>query len=115
VIFTKTHIQRTTTLSLTGAEIIAGCDKLFGDLRFPITQPTLVTEDSAGTILITNHRHPSGCTHHLDIQYFPTQEWVQCGLMRFYKIDGTANPSNAMSKVLYRILHRHHFDRIMGY
>jgi hypothetical protein len=35
--------------------------------------------------------------------------------MFFYKIDGTANPSDAMSKVIYRILHRRHFDRIMGY
>jgi hypothetical protein len=123
-IFAKTRIQRTTALSSTEAEIIAGCDagkdityfrKLFVDLGFPITKPTLVAEDIAGTILVANHRRPSGRTRHLDLQYFATQEWVQRGLVFFYKIDGTANPSDAMSKVLYRILHRRHFDRIMGY
>jgi hypothetical protein len=106
-IFAKTRIQRTTALSSTEAKIIAGCDAgedikyfrtLFGDLQFPITQPTLVAEDNAGTILVANHRRPSGRTHHLDIQYFATQEWVQCGIMRFYKTDGTANPSDAMSR-----------------
>jgi hypothetical protein len=123
-IFAKTRIQRTTVLSSTEAEVIAGCDagkdikyfrKLFFDLGFPITQPTLVAEYNAGTILIANHRRPSGRTRHLDIQYVATQEWVQRGLMFFFKIDGTANPSDAMSKVLYRILHHRHFDRIMGY
>jgi hypothetical protein len=123
-IFAKTRIQRTTALSSTEAEIIAGCDagkdikyfrQLFVDLGFPITKPTLMAKDNAGTILIANHRRPSGRTRHLDIQYFATQEWVQRGLVFFFKIDGTANPSDAMSKVLYRILHRRHFDRIMGY
>jgi hypothetical protein len=122
--FAKPRIQRTAALSSTEAKIIAGCNagkdikyfrKLFVDLGFPITKPTLVAEDNAGTILIANHCRPSGRTRHLDLQYFATQEWVQRGLMFFYKIDGTANPSDAMSKVLYRILHRRHFDRIMGY
>jgi hypothetical protein len=43
------------------AETSAGCDaskdikcvrKLFGDLRFPITQPTIILEDKAGIILV---------------------------------------------------------------
>jgi hypothetical protein len=123
-IFAKTRIQRTTSLSSIEAEIIAGCDagkdikyfcKLFVDLGFPITKPTLVAEDSAGSILIANHRRPSGRTRNLYLQYFATHEWVQRGLVFFYKIEGTANPSDAMSKVLYRILHRRHFERIMGY
>jgi hypothetical protein len=89
----KTRIQRTTSLSSTEAEIIGGCDagkdikyfrKLFDDLGFPITKPTLVAEDNAGTILIANHRRPSGRTRLLDLQYFATQEWVQRGLMFFY-------------------------------
>jgi hypothetical protein len=123
-IFAKMRIQRTTALSSTEAAIIAEYDagkdikyvrKLFVDLRFPITRPTLVAEDNADTILVANHRCPSGRTHHFDLHYFATQEWVQRSLMFFYKIDGTANPSDAMSKVLYRILHRRHFDRVMGY
>jgi hypothetical protein len=32
--------------------------------------------------------------------------------MSFFQIHGTANPAEAMSKVLYRILHRRHFDRL---
>jgi hypothetical protein len=65
--------------------------------------------------MIAHHRHPSGRTRHMDLQYFATQEWVQQGTMTFFKNDGTANPSDAMSKVLYRILHRRNFDHLQGY
>jgi hypothetical protein len=41
----------------------------------------------------------------INLQQFATQEWVQRSLIRFFKIDGTANPSSAMSNVLYFILH----------
>jgi hypothetical protein len=34
--------------------------------------------------------------------------------MHLYKIEGTANPFDVISKVLYQILHLRHFDRIMG-
>jgi hypothetical protein len=81
-IFAKTGIQKTTALSLTEAEVIAGCAagkivkyfrKVFTDLRFPLTRPTPVGEDNASTILISNHNRPSGRTRHLDIQYFASQ------------------------------------------
>jgi hypothetical protein len=123
-ILAKTRIQSTTALSSTEAETMAGCDagkiikymrKLFTDLRLVLTGPTLVGEDHQGTILLANHRRPSGRTRHMDIQYFATQEWTQQGLILFSKIDGKANPSDALSKVIYRILHRRHFDRLMGY
>jgi hypothetical protein len=123
-ILAKSRIQSTTALSSTEAETMAGCDagkiikymrKLFTDLRLVLTGPTLVGEDNQGTIFLANHRRPSGRTRHMDIQYFATQEWTQQGLIRFFKIDGKANPSDALSKVLYRILHRRHFDRLMGY
>jgi hypothetical protein len=35
--------------------------------------------------------------------------------MTFFKVNGQANPADALSKVLYHILHRRHFDRMMGY
>jgi hypothetical protein len=98
-IFTNTHIQHTTDLSLTEADIITGCDadkdityvhKLFCDLQFPSTQPTIIAKDNAGSILVTNPRHPSGRTHHLN----------KSGLMQFFNIDGTSIPSDAMPKVL---------------
>jgi hypothetical protein len=50
-IFAKTRIQRTSALSSMEAEIIAGCDagkdikyfrKLFVNLGFPITKPTII-------------------------------------------------------------------------
>jgi hypothetical protein len=124
VIFAKTSIQKTTALSSTKAEVVVGCAagkivkyfrKFFTDLCFPLTHPTPVGEDNAGTILISNHNRPSGRTRHLDIQYFASQEWVQLGLMKYFKICGTVNPSDAMSKFLYRILFYRHFDRVQGY
>jgi hypothetical protein len=123
-IFAKTHLQRTTALSSTEAETMAGCDaekqikyfrKLFTCLRLELTGPTPTGEDNAGTIMIAHHRRASGRTRHMDIQFVATQEWVQQGTMSFFKIDDTANPSDALSKVLYRILHRRHFDRLMRY
>jgi hypothetical protein len=72
-------------------------------------------EDNQGTIMIAHHRRPSGRTRHMDLQLFATQEWVQQGLMTFFKVNGQENPADALSKVLYRILHRRHFDRMMGY
>jgi hypothetical protein len=123
-IFAKTRIQRTTTLSSTESETMAGCEagkhikyfrKLFVDLRFPLTGPTPTGEDNQGTIMIAHHRRPSGRTRHIDLQFFATQEWFQQGLMTFFKFNGQANPADALSKVLYRILHRRHFDRMMGY
>jgi hypothetical protein len=39
----------------------------------------------------------------------------QGGILDFFKIDGTANPADAMSKVLYRILFAIHFNRMQDY
>jgi hypothetical protein len=123
-IFSKTAIQKTTSLSSTEAEVIACFAagkiikyfwKVFFDLRFPLTQPTPVGDKNAGTISIANHNLPSGRTRHPDLQNFASQEWVHRGLMKFFKIYGTGNPSNAMSKVLYRILFFHRFGRLQGY
>jgi hypothetical protein len=122
--FSKTRIQRTTALSSTESETIAGCEaekhikyfrKLFVDLRFPLTFSTPMGEDNQGAIMIAHHRRPIGRTRHTDLQLFATQEWVQQGLMTWFKVDVQANPADALSKVLYRILHLCHFDRMMGY
>jgi hypothetical protein len=123
-IFANTGIQKTIALSSTETEVIAGCAaekivkyfrKDFTNLRFPPTRPTPVGEDNAGTILISNHNHPGGRTRHLDIHYFASQEWIQLGLMKYFKICGTVNPADAMSKVLYRIIFYRHYDRVEGY
>jgi hypothetical protein len=123
-IFAKTRLQHTMSLSSTDAEIIAGCDarkviknfrQVFADLRLTLTGPTLTREDDDGTIAVASHRSSSGRTRHMDIKYFATQEWTRRGILSFFKIHGTVNPSDAMSKVLYRILHRRHFDGAQGY
>jgi hypothetical protein len=51
----------------------------------------------------------------MDIQHFATQEWTRRGILSFFKIHGSVNPSDAMSKCLYRILHSRHFDQAQGY
>jgi hypothetical protein len=112
VIFAKTRIQRTTALSFTEAEITAGCDagkvikyfrQVFVYFRFPLTGPTLAGEDNEGTISVASHRSSSGHTRHMDIQHFATQQWTRRGILSFFKIHGSVNPSDAMSKCLYRI------------
>jgi hypothetical protein len=123
-IFVKTRIQRTTALSATESETIAGCDAgkyvkyfriFFTEIHFPLTRATPVGDDNEGTISIAHHRKPSGRTRHMFIQHFATQEWVQLGIIEFFKIAGQANPSDAMSKIIYRIIFYRHFDRLQGY
>jgi hypothetical protein len=123
-IFAKTRIQRTTALSSIESDTMTGCEagkhikyfcKLFVDLRFPLTGTTPMGEDNKGTIMIAHHHRPSGRTRHTDLQFFATQEWVQQGLMTCFKANGQANPADALSKVLYCILNRRHFERMMGY
>jgi hypothetical protein len=123
-IFARTRIQCTTSLSATKSEIIADCDagkvikyfrQLFKDLRLPLTATTPTGKDNKGTIRVASHHRSSGRTRHMDIQNFATQEWTKRGVLEFFKIHGTANPADTMSKVLYRILFARHFDRIQGY
>jgi hypothetical protein len=89
--------------------------QLFKDLRLPLTAPTPTGEDNEGTIRVASHHRSSGRTRHMDIQNLATQEWTKRGVLEFFKIHGTANPADAMSEVLYRILFAHHFDRMQGY
>jgi hypothetical protein len=65
-----------------------------------LTGPAHTGEDNQGTItiMIAHHRQPSGRTWHMDLRYFATQEWVQQGLMTFFKINGRANPSHVMGQ-----------------
>jgi hypothetical protein len=123
-IFAKTRIQRTTALSSTEAKIISGCDagkvikyfsQVFTDFCFPLSGPTLTGEENEAIIAVASHRSSSGCTRHLDIQCFATQDWTRHIILSLLKIHGTVNPSDAMYKSLYRILHRCHFDRAQGY
>jgi hypothetical protein len=123
-IFARTHKQRTTSLPATESDIIAGCDagkvikyfrQLFRNLRLPLAMPTPTGEDNEGTIRVAARHRSSGPTRHIDIQFFSTQEWTKRGILEFLKIDGTANPADAMSKFLYRNLFTHHFDHLQGY
>jgi hypothetical protein len=121
-IFAKTRIH-TTALSSTGSETMAGCEagkhvkyfqKLFTDLRFDLNGPAPTGEDNQGSTTIAHHLRPSGRTLHMDLQFFATHDFVHQGLMSFFAIHGMANPTDAMSKVIYCILHRHHFDCLQG-
>jgi hypothetical protein len=123
-IFVKTRIQHTTALPSTESETMAGCEagkhikyfrKLFVDLHLPLTVPNPMGEDNQGMIMIAHHRRPSGRTRHMDLQFFATQDWVQQGLVTLLKVNGQANPADAMIMVLYHNLHFLHFDRLMGF
>jgi hypothetical protein len=111
-------------LSATKSEIIPGCDagnvikyfhQFFKDIRLPLTMVSPTGEDNEGIICVAAHHRSSGFTRHIDIQNFATQEWTKRGILEFLKMDGTANPADAMSKVLYIILFVRHFDRVQGY
>jgi hypothetical protein len=70
-IFARTHIQRTTSLSATESEIIAGCDagkiikyfrQLFMDLGLHLTMTAPTGEENEGTIRVATHHRSSGRT-----------------------------------------------------
>jgi hypothetical protein len=82
---------------------------------FRCQETYIVGEDNAGPILVPNHSRPSERTHHLDIQYFASQEWVKPGLVTFFNIAYFANHADDLSDIFYRILFCHHFNRMMGY
>jgi hypothetical protein len=120
-IFARTRTQLTTSLSAIKSEIIAGCDagkvikyflKFFTDLRPPLITATPTGEDNECTRRMAAHHRSSGRTRHMDIQNFATQEWTKRGILEFFKIDGTVNPADSMSKVLCRILFARHFDQL---
>ena len=88
--------------------------KHFEDVGLPITKPIKIMEDNQGTISVSNHNAPSGRTRHMDREDFASQEWVKRGLVIFEKIHTSVNPSDAMTKLLYKILIQQHFNQIYG-
>ena len=123
VFFGKTKLQPTIALSSTEGEIRAGCTtakcalylrKVLADVGLQQDGPTPIYEDNQATIQFSNHNRPSGRTRHIAREGYATQEWVQDGQIIFLKIDTKVNPADAMTKLLYKILHQRHFYQIMG-
>eukprot|EP00957_Ditylum_brightwellii_P186969 14238916-Ditylum_brightwellii.AAC.1 len=52
---------------------------IFKELKMEQGGPTMVYEDNAAAIMMTNTSKPNGRTRHINISYFTIQEWVENG------------------------------------
>ena len=63
---------------------------------------------------MANAQQPTKRTKHVDIKQFVLLEWVENDLIKLHCINTSDNYSDGFTKPLERILHYHHFDRVMG-
>jgi hypothetical protein len=120
----RSKTQTVTATSSTEAEFIAAvlaakCARylrsVLRELGFPQRDPTILYEDNASAIKIVNARHTTDRSRHIDIQYFAIQDWKEAGDVEMRFINGSINPSDALTKPVGWILHSRHNRRIMGH
>jgi hypothetical protein len=75
---------------------------------------TILLEDNAAAIMMTNARRPTDRSRHIDIQNFALQDWVRQGDVILEHIRGTINPSDAITKALGYVLQHRHSTRMMS-
>jgi hypothetical protein len=64
--------------------------------------------------MMANTGKPTERSPHIDIKNFALLSWVKNGDVLLAHIDGTDNPSNALTKALGWILHHRHCLHVMG-
>ena len=85
------------------------------ELGFRHREPTILSEDGVSAIKIVTARHTTDRSRHIDIQYFAIQDWKEAGDVEMRFINGSINPSDALTKPVGWILHSRHNRRIMGH
>eukprot|EP00957_Ditylum_brightwellii_P179223 13653719-Ditylum_brightwellii.AAC.1 len=77
--------------------------------------PTVIYEDNATAIMMTNTSKPNSRTRHISISYFAIQEWVSKNNIKLSRVRGIINPSDALTKAMDWMLHCCHVPRMMGH
>jgi hypothetical protein len=75
------------------------------ELGLPQSDATRLYKDNAATIMMANAKRPTERSRHVDIQNVALQQWVQNNDALLKHVNGTINPSDAMTKALGWILH----------
>ena len=77
--------------------------------------PVLCYSDNTSAENLANKRKPSGRTRQIDIQWYAVQEWVRRGIVLVSRVSTSQNVSDALTKILGRVLHTKHCNKMMEY
>lgn len=89
---------------------------LLKQLDYKQQSPTPIYIDNLPALQMMNHNtSPTGLARHIDIYYFPIQDWKLDGSIIMVHINGILNPSDDMTKPLGYILHSLNCHQIMGH
>ena len=62
-----------------------------------------------------NANKPTGRSRHIDIRFFPIQDWKDAKSITMKHIPGVINPADDLTKPLGYVLHSRHARHIMGH
>jgi hypothetical protein len=83
-------------------------------LGLPQRSATLIYVDNLAAIMMANAGKPTERSRHIDVQFFALLQWVKDGDVLLVHVEGTCNPSDALTKPLGWIIHHRHCYRVMG-
>ena len=119
----KSKRQSCTTLSSAKAEFVAAsiCGQeviyihaLLRSLGFAQKGPTLVYEDNASCIAMSENPVNAERSRHIDMRSFFICDLVRDGLMKLVKCAGTHNPADALTKSLPSPSYEKHMPHMVG-
>ena len=105
----KAKWHPTVSTSSTKAEFIAtvSAGKMAKHLQYVLEElgveqhgPTMIYEDNVAAILMENAGKATELSHHIYIQYFALQDWVERKILKLSHIPGIANPTDSFTKSL---------------
>ena len=119
----KARRQKNVTMSSCEAEFYAASDAgkeieyvraLLRGLGYPQRHPTVVWEDNASAIVMSEHGTSSQRSRHIDIRVHRLREMVEQQTLKLHKVKGTDNPSDALTKSVPGTLLERHRPHLLG-
>ena len=119
----KAKRQKNVTLSSCEAEFLAASDAgkeiqylrgLMESLGYPQQQPTVMWEDNASAIVMSENGTSSARSRHINIREHKLCELVRDKVVKLQKIKGTSNPSDALTKSVPGTLLERHRPFLLG-
>ena len=105
------------------SELYAACDIakiiryvriVLKSLGINISTPTMIFEDNAAAIAVTNNERAMKRLRHVDIRHFAILEWVQNSEIKLHPISTYNNPADGLTKPLPVQLHNRHSNTLLG-
>ena len=103
----RTALQTCFAQSATEAEYVALADvakeviwwrRLYGDMGWPLEDPTPVRVDNRGARLLSEHPCNFNRTKHIGVRFHAIRGWVAAGIMETVETTGLANLADVLTK-----------------